>query len=326
MSILFSGRATGATAKKISLMQRWWMSWTHHLRQAIGSLGELWRTPLASLMTIAVLGVSLTLPTTLHLLVKNVQSISGSFTQAAEISFFIKDDATEAQITTLRTMLSADPEIEQVHFISKQQAMEEFSQLSGFGQAMQHVADNPLPNVLLVLPRNTQPQAAETLRARIEQERIVEFGKLDIAWLERLDAMLLLLRQAVLAIAVLLLSAVLLIIGNTIRLSIMNKKEEIEVMKLVGATDAFIQRPFLYTGVWFGLFGGCLAFLIVELMLWWLEAAIGHITELYHSHFTLMAMSLSEFMALIGIAVALGLAGSYLSVSRHIRAIEPTGP
>ncbi|SEA05733.1 permease-like cell division protein FtsX [Alkalimonas amylolytica] len=326
MSILFSGRAAGASSKQIHPLQRWLMFWVQHLRQCIGSLGELWRTPLASLMTIAVLGVSLTLPTTLHLLVKNVQSISGSFTQAAEISFFIKDDASDTQISTLVTMLSADPDIEQVRFISKSDAMAEFQQVSGFGQALQLLDDNPLPNVILVLPRHTQPQAAEQLRRRIEQERIVDFGKLDIAWLERLDAILLLMRQAVLAIALLLLTAVLLIIGNTIRLSIINKKEEIEVMKLVGATDAFIQRPFLYTGVWFGVFGGLLAFLVVELMVWWLEGAIGQITDLYQSHFTLMTMSFSEFLALLLLSVLLGLAGSYISVSRHIHAIEPSGP
>ncbi|MEE2024002.1 permease-like cell division protein FtsX [Alkalimonas mucilaginosa] len=326
MSILFSGRAAGASSKQISLVQRWVMFWVQHLRQCIGSLGELWRTPLASLMTIAVLGVSLTLPTTLHVLVKNVQSISGNFTQAAEISFFLHDGASDAQITTLITMLSADTDVEQVRFISKAQAMEEFQQVSGFGQALQLLDNNPLPDVLLVMPRHTHPQAAEQLRRRIEQERIVDFGKLDIAWLERLDAILLLLRQAVLAIALLLLTAVLLIIGNTIRLSIMNKKEEIEVMKLVGATDAFIQRPFLYTGVWFGLFGGLLAFLVVEMMVWWLEGAIGQITELYESHFRLMTMTFSEFLGLLLLAVALGLAGSYISVSRHIRAIEPTGP
>ncbi|MCC5851729.1 MAG: cell division protein FtsX [Alkalimonas sp.] len=302
------------------------MFWVQHLRQCIGSLGELWRTPLASLMTIAVLGVSLTLPTTLHLLVKNVQSISGSFTQSAEISFFLTEEASQTQIQTLVTMLSADPEVAQVQFISKADAMAEFQQVSGFGQALQLLDENPLPNVILVLPRHTQPQAAEQLRRRIEQERIVDFGKLDIAWLERLDAILLLMRQAVLAIALLLLTAVLLIIGNTIRLSIINKKEEIEVMKLVGATDAFIQRPFLYTGVWFGVFGGLLAFLVVELMVWWLEGAIGQITELYHSSFTLMTMSFAEFLTLLLVSVLLGLAGSYISVSRHIQAIEPSGP
>ena len=176
------------------------------------------------------------------------------------------------------------------------------------------------------MPKNTSAVSARQLLERLSKERIVEFGKLDIDWLTRLDAIVSLLRQAVLLIAVLLLGAVLLIIGNTIRLSIMSKKDEIEVMKLVGATDAFIQRPFLYSGVWFGVFGGLLAFLIVEAMLWWLQGAIGSVTSLYDSEFRLMAFSVTEFFSLMLLAVLLGLTGSYLSVRRHISAIEPTGP
>lgn len=327
MSILFSGRASsGASAHKVSLGRRFVMFWVNHVRQALFSLGELWRTPSASILTIGVLGVSLTLPATLHLLVKNVQQVSDSFTQAAEISLFVKDGTDDMQINSLLKILQADNDIARVTHISKQQALDEFADVSGFGSALTYLTDNPLPDVLLVLPKNTSAVSARQLLERLSKERIVEFGKLDIDWLTRLDAIVSLLRQAVLVIAVLLLGAVLLIIGNTIRLSIMSKKDEIEVMKLVGATDAFIQRPFLYSGVWFGVFGGLLAFLIVEAMLWWLQGAIGSVTSLYDSEFRLMAFSITEFFSLMLLAVLLGLTGSYLSVRRHISAIEPTGP
>jgi cell division transport system permease protein len=327
MSILFSGRASsGASAHKISFGRRFIMFWVNHVRQALFSLGELWRTPSASILTIGVLGVSLTLPATLHLLVKNVQQVSDSFTQAAEISLFIKDGTDDRQINSLLKILQADNDIARVTHISKQQALDEFADVSGFGAALTYLTDNPLPDVLLVLPKNTSAGSARQLLERLSKERIVEFGKLDIDWLTRLDAIVGLLRQAVLVIAVLLLGAVLLIIGNTIRLSIMSKKDEIEIMKLVGATDAFIQRPFLYSGVWFGVFGGLLAFLIVEAMLWWLQGAIGSVTSLYDSDFRLMAFSVTEFFSLMLLAVLLGLTGSYLSVRRHISAIEPTGP
>lgn len=327
MSILFSGRVTsGASEHKIGIARRFVMFWVNHVRQAVASLGELWRTPSASILTIGVLGVSLTLPATLHLLVKNVQQVSDSFTQAAEISLFIKEGSSDTQIRSLQQILQADPAIARVSHISKQQALDEFATVSGFGAALNYLTDNPLPDVLLVLPKNTQADSARELLARLSKERIVEFGKLDIDWLTRLDAIVSLLRQAVLVIAVLLLGAVLLIIGNTIRLSIMNKKDEIEVMKLVGATDAFIQRPFLYSGIWYGVFGGLLAFLIVEAMLWWLQGAIVSVTSLYDSDFSLLALSFTEFASLMALAMALGLGGSYLSVRRHITAIEPTGP
>ncbi|WP_449359365.1 cell division protein FtsX [Alishewanella longhuensis] len=123
-----------------------------------------------------------------------------------------------------------------------------------------------------------------------------------------------------------LLSAVLFIVSNTIRLSIISKREEIEVMKLVGATDAFIQRPFLYTGFWYGVLGGLLAFLVSEALLWWLRGAISEITQLYQSDFQIQPMNLPEFLSVILLAVLLGVVGSYLSVRRHIRAIEPAGP
>ncbi|EHR41547.1 permease-like cell division protein FtsX [Alishewanella jeotgali] len=324
MSILFSSRASGAKASRVNPIQRFVMFFVHHIRQAVFSLGELWRTPGSSLMTIAVLGLSLTLPTTLHLLVKNVQQISGGFAKAAEINLFIRDTATPQQVQSLKTILEADSQIAGVRHISKEAAMAEFREASGFGAALNYLTDNPLPDVLVVLPVHTEPAAARQLQQQLEKERIVEFAKLDLEWLQRLDALVLLLQQAVVAIGLLLLSAVLLIVSNTIRLSIINKRDEIEVMKLVGATDAFIQRPFLYTGLWFGVFGGLLAFLVTEALLWWLRGAIASISSLYQSDFQLQAMSLHEFGGLLLLAILLGVMGSYLSVRRHLRAIEPS--
>lgn len=326
MSILFNGRAAGARTHKIGIVRRFLMFFVHHFRQAVASLGELWRTPAASFMTVIVLGLSLTLPATLHLLVKNAEAVGGNFAQAAEINLFIRDKTEERQIQALLTILKADNAIASVKHISKAQAMEEFQQASGFGEALNYLTDNPLPDVLVVLPKNTEPAAARQLMQQLQQERIVEFAKLDVEWLNRLDAIVRLLQQAVIAVGILLLSAVLFIVSNTIRLSIISKRDEIEVMKLVGATDAFIQRPFLYTGFWFGILGGVLAFMVTELLLWWLRGAIANISSLYQSDFQLQAMTFSEFAGLLLLAVLLGVAGSYLSVRQHIRAIEPSGP
>ncbi|MFN6971108.1 MAG: permease-like cell division protein FtsX, partial [Rheinheimera sp.] len=307
MSILFSGRAVGATAAKPNLLQKLTRGVFTHLRQAITSLGELWRSPLWTLITVAVLGVSMTLPTTLHLLVKNIQQVSRSYDQSFEISLFLKNETTPTEIATLVTILQGDPQVDKVRLIDKAAAMTEFKQQSGFGEALAFLDQNPLPDVLLVTPKINQPAAAEALMQKLQKERHVELAKLDISWLERLAALMNLLQQAVYTIAVLLLSAALLVIGNTIRLSIMDKKAEIEVMKLVGATDAFIQRPFLYTGLWLGVFGGFLAFVVVELMLWWLRSAISTVTQLYQSDFVLNSLSMQEFGWLMLIAILLGL-------------------
>lgn len=323
MSMLFAGRAVGATASQPNLLQKLIRAVLTHVRQALTSLGELWRSPLWALITVAVLGISMTLPTTLHLLVKNVQQVSRSYDQSFEISLFLKNDASSTDIATLVTLLQGDNQVAQVRLIDKAAAMTEFKQQSGFGEALAFLDQNPLPDVLLVTPKLNQPAAAEALMHKLEKERFVELAKLDISWLERLAALMNLMQQAVYTIAVLLLSAALLVIGNTIRLSIMDKKAEIEVMKLVGATDAFIQRPFLYTGIWLGVFGGFLAFVVVELMLWWLQGAIATVTQLYQSDFVLNSLSLQEFGYLMLIAVTLGLVGSYIAVRSHIKAIEP---
>ncbi len=325
MSILFQGRATGATAVKQSLWNRFVMFWVHHLRQAMASLGEIWLTPASSLLTVAVLGVSLTLPVTLHLMVKNLHQVSSSVDQAAQISLFLKADTNETQIAELIALLQANPDVADVQFIDKSQALAEFTAESGFGDALSYIEDNPLPHVMLVSPKNTSSAAASALLATLQQERYVELAKLDIGWLERLDAIVSLVRQVAIAVALLLMVAVLLVVGNTIRLMILNKKDEIEVMKLVGATNSYIQRPFLYTGIWLGFFGGILTFLIEEVLLWWLKQAISSVTQLYESTFTLQPLSLAELGYLLLVAVGLGFIGSLLAVRRNISQIEATG-
>lgn len=323
MSILFNGRASGASDSAPGLVQRFLMGIVGHLRQAVSSLGELWRSPVWTFVTIAVLGISMTLPATLHVLVKNLQQVSSSYDQSFEISLFLKNEVTETDIATLVTLLQGDKDVAKVRLIDKTAAMAEFKQESGFGEAISFLDQNPLPDVLLVTPAQSQPAAAEALLNKLQKERFVELAKLDISWLERLAAIMSLVQQVVYTIAALLLCGALLVIGNTIRLLIMDKKAEIEVMKLVGATDSFIQRPFLYTGIWLGIFGGFLAFLVIELMLYWLRGAIANVTQLYQSGFVLNVLTLREFGLLMLIAVSLGLVGSYLAVRSHIKAIEP---
>jgi cell division transport system permease protein len=325
MSLLFDNRQSGAEIRKLSRLQKLLMFLLNNVRQLIGSLGSMWRTPSASIMTIGVLGLSLTLPATLHVLVKNVQSVSGSFDSASEITLFLKDNLTTKQSQGLLTRLNLYPEVQSTKYISKDQAMKEFQLLSGFGRALNYLDENPLPAVILVRPsiRHSQPAAAHELLVKLQKEREVDLGKLDIQWLQRLDAIVTLMQESVYTLAVLLLSSVVLIIGNTIRLSIMNKREEIEVMKLVGATESFIQRPFLYTGIWYGFFGGFVTFLVLEVMLWWLGSAINKVADAYATTFTLQGLTFTEFIWLMAIAIGLGFCGSLISVRRYVSQIEP---
>jgi len=297
-----------------------------HLQQGIGSLGDLWRTPFTSIMTVLVLGISLTLPATLHLLVKNAKSVSEQWGSASEISLFLKFSVNDKAAENLVQRIRLYPEVAQVEYISAEQALNEFKVLSGFGQALDYLSTNPLPATVLVTPtkRASKTQAAKELLTKLEQEREVDQGKLDVEWLVRLEAMTKLIEDIVIGIAVLLCFSVVLIIGNTIRLAILNQRDAIAVMKLVGATDSFIQRPFLYSGVWFGVLGGLVAVFCVGLLAQYFTGALLQLTDLYQSNFTLIGLSFFEMMMLILFAVLLGLAGSFLSVRKHIRSIEPT--
>lgn len=325
MSLLFKGRQNNPERPKKSVIAGGYFFIINIFRQGVYSLGEMWRTPLASMMTIAVLGLSLTLPATLYLVVKNVSQVSSGFEEAAEISLFVKETMNEQQTQTLVKRLGLYPEIDKVRFIAKKEALGEFKSVSGFGQALEYLDANPLPDVVVVTPtsRFRQADTAKALLKKLEAEREVDFGKLDIAWLERLNALLSLLKESVITIALLLLTSVTLIIGNTIRLSIMDKKEEIQVMKLVGATNTFIHAPFLWTGIWYGVIGGLFAFICVALMMWWLGAAVSEVAGVYQTTFDLIGLSISEFGVLVLLATSLGFVGSYLSVNRYIKEIEP---
>lgn len=325
MSILFKGRIQGATDSKISWPQKVVMFFVGHARQALNSLGELWRSPAATLMTVGVLGLSITLPSTLYILVKNTEKVSAGWEQASEISLFLRQGVNEQNVEQLIKRLTLWPEIDQVTHIPADDALSEFKQLSGFGEALEYLDDNPLPDVVLISPtsKHASPTSAAILLDKLRKEREVELGKLDIEWLERLHGFLDIAKELVSIVAVLLFLAVVLIIGNTIRLNILNKRDEILVMKLVGATDAFIHRPFLYTGFWYGLMGGLLAWFAVLILLWWMDSSISHVTALYQKEFSLTGLDFYSLLLMLVISIALGLAGSAISVNRHVKEIEP---
>lgn len=325
MSLLFKDRQQGAVRSKVSPLQKVVMYFVGNLRQAVASLGELSRSPLASLMTIGVIGLSITLPSALFVLVKNLDQVSVDWQQSSEISIFLNQRTSSIDAEQLVNRLNTWPEIDRLEYISADEALQEFKTSSGFGDAMLHLDSNPLPDVILVYPatNHTSPEAARNLLDRLLKEREVELGKLDIEWLERLHAIASIAKELVSIVALLLFISVVLTVGNTIRLNIFNKRSEILVMKLVGATDSFIQRPFLYTGFWYGLLGGILAWVAVALMLWWMDNSVTNILLLYQQSFHLKGLDLSTLLTMLGISMTLGLAGSYISVQRYVNQIEP---
>ncbi|MES9900705.1 MAG: permease-like cell division protein FtsX [Sedimenticola sp.] len=296
-----------------------------HLQVLFSSLGRLSRSPLSTLMTSAVIGIALALPTGLYLLLNNVQTLSGSWEGAAGISLFLEQQVTDDSAAKMASKLRLDPAIKQVDVISKGQALEEFRSLSGFSGALDALDENPLPVVLIIEPESDKstPEAAEVLLQQLQKLQGVAFAQLDLQWVRRFHAITEIAQRGVLVLASLLGLAVLLIVGNTIRLEIQNRHAEIEITKLIGGTDAFIRRPFLYNGLWYGLFGGIIAWIMVTLSVGLLDNPVAHLAGLYHSGFDLNGMDLIMLLTLISGSTLLGLAGSWIAVGRHLSEIEP---
>lgn len=297
-----------------------------HLQTLIYALGQMTRRPFSTLMTVAVIGIALAMPAGLHVLLKNVQTVLSGWDGAAQISLFLQRDAGEESALALSERLQRHPGIASVDYISAEQAMVEFQRLSGFGDALKALEENPLPPVLVIHPQLQQqdPLQMQALLDELSTEAEVDLAQLDMQWIERLYGLMEIGRRGVWVLASLLALAVLLVVGNTIRLAIQNRRDEIVITKLIGATDAFIRRPFLYTGFWYGLLGGVIAFVMVELSLWVLAGPVNNLAGLYNSGFRLAGSDLTSVAAMLLGGMLLGLCGSWLAVGRHLREIEPT--
>jgi cell division transport system permease protein len=294
----------------------------HHAHVLLFSLGRVCREPFSSLLTAAVIGIALALPSGLYSGLSGLQQLSGDLHGTTELTLYLTLDTGDAEAQRLATELAAWPEIDGTRTITRSAALEEFRRLSGFGEALDALPDNPLPAAVVVRPGIGDPAALEALLARLRGLPPVELAQLDLEWVQRLAAVTELARRAVLVVAALLGLAVLLVVGNTIRLDIQRRREEIVIAKLVGATDAFVRRPFLYTGFWYGLAGGMLAWLLVSTSLWLLSGPAQRLAGLYGAALPGPGLGGDALVLLAG-GPLLGIVGSWLAVGRHLGAIEP---
>ena len=296
-----------------------------HFQTLTVSLLQLGRTPLASLMMAAVIGIALALPAALHVFLDKVQSLSSGWRESTQISMFLDADVGDDQAAQLAARLRGWGEIAKVDHITPAQAWEDFRRQSGLGDALALLETNPLPGVLVVTPAQAYqaPDQAEVLLSRLGMIEQIDLAQMDMEWVERLHGLVVLADRGVTVLAGLLAMAVLFVIGNTIRLSIQNRHAEIEVVKLIGGSDGFVRRPFLYSGMWFGLFGGLLAWGLVNALLFMLQGPVGHLAALYGSEYRLGAVDVHTTALLLLSGPVLGLVGSWLVAWRRIRAIEP---
>jgi len=297
----------------------------HHRKVAKDSARRLWRSPVASLMTWTVMGVALALPVALLLLLSSLQGVSSGWQNSARITAYLTLDVPVAQARELAAEINGDGRVLSVELIERDAALAEFQTTSGLGAALDFLDDNPLPHTLLVTPQETIRSAdgVQALVTYLNGMSAIERVQIDLAWLQRLNAIADILARAAWALALLLGAAVILVIGNTVRLAIESRRDEILVAKLVGGTDAFVRRPFLYTGAWYGLGGGVIAWLLVQVSLWWLNGPIERLAGLYQSDFFVPGPGFDGALALILTAMVLGWLGAWVAVKRHLDDIEP---
>lgn len=295
-----------------------------HLQNAVATLGTLSRKPVSTALTVAVIGITLALPAGLYVVVRNGQALASGLEDARDFSVYLEPGTPLATARRLADRLGKRAGIAGVDVVPADEALAELREDPAFASVAAAVGDNPLPHTLIVRPADElpAPELGELARA-IGDEPGVDVVKFDAEWVNRLQAILDTLSRAVTMIGVLLLAAVVIVIGNTIRLDIQNRQQEIEVAKLLGATDAFVRRPFLYLGFWFGLFGGLLALVLLGVGLLILSGPLGRLLASYAAGGSLTSLDAGTAgLVLLG-GLLIGGGGAWSAVSRHLKAIQP---
>lgn len=297
----------------------------HHAHALFSSLGRLVATPFTSIMTITVLALSIALASGFYIMVINVQQLTENLETSNQISLFLKDSVSNEDAVKLAGDIRKNSSVQLVKVISKEQALEEFKTYSGFGAAITVLEKNPLPIVIQVLPKNAlkDKKELETLFKTFEQFNEVDYAQVDMQWVERLQSMVEVARCATALFSFMIGLGVLFIIGNTIRLELQNRKDEVIIAKLVGATNAFISRPFLYTGFWIGFISGISAWFIVAILMLILRQPVEKLSGLYEGDLHLIFLGFTETLALLLIASLLGVLSSWAVLVFQLRHTRP---
>lgn len=300
-------------------MKSWLM---HHWYVMQHTLRRLRTSPVSSTLNVLVIGVALSLPTGGYILLQNVQNLSDKMVGTPQISIFLNMNVSQDEIVRINKQLQQHNAISQIEFVPREQALLQLQSSTGLADVTGGLAQNPLPHAFIITPKNKDAQAMETLKDELKSWPKFDHVQLDSAWAKKLEALLKFGRLAVLILAALLSFALIAITFNTIRLQILTQREEIEVSKLIGASNSFIRRPYLYFGIIQGLLGGAAAWIIITLSLAMLNISLSDLTQLYASTFTLNHLSAADSFTLLLFSSYLGWLGALLSVSQHLWQLE----
>lgn len=296
----------------------------NHLRAFLFAIGEMFRTPLATTMTLTVIGIAMALPSVLYVLLKDVEGFNQYWKGSPSISLYLKLELSPYQINSVLQELKTNAEIAHLQYISPEQGLDEFERSMGLSGVLINLNKNPLPGVIIVTPIKKYQSAAqlEQLAHALEKNNWVDLAQLDRAWITRLYALVQIAQRITYALGLLFGMGVILIIANTIRLITQNSRQEIAILRLIGATAAFIRRPLLYRGMLYGLFGGIIAWILVGLLFWWLSAPFGILAESYHSQLNLKGFDLIAGLSILFTCSLLGLIGAWFAVNKYLQAPE----
>lgn len=302
-------------------------AWWNQVNAAISfSLRRLWYNPISTWITLSAIAIALSLPAALHLMVKNMQSLTDDSQQIPTISVFLKQHISTDQAKDRGELISELSEVITVLFVSKENALNKFKRLSGFAETLETLEENPLPHALVVTPnlRIMNDIKLTNLIRTLKSYPEVDAVQSDNEWMQRLRAIMDIAERVILVVSVLLALTVLLVVGNTIRLDIENRKEEIDVARFIGATRSYIRQPFIFGGLWYGFFGGILSLVIVHFSIFFLIAPTKHLSTLYSTQFSISGLDFATSFYILIASGLLGVVGAWIAVTSHLRRREIT--
>jgi cell division transport system permease protein len=309
-------------SKTKALKGGWQEQWRYALR---GTLSDMWRQPLATLLTVMVIAISLTLPSVCYMVWKNVNQAATQWYPAPQLTVYLDkalDDTAAENVTAQLKQLDG---VDNVNYLTREEALNEFRNWSGFGGSMDMLEQNPLPAVAIITPKlnfqNSDTMA--NLRDRVAKVQGVDEVRMDDSWFARLAALTGLVGQIASMIGLLMVVAVFLVIGNSVRLSIFARRDTINVQKLIGATDGFILRPFLYGGALLGFGGAVLSLILSEVLVLRLQSVVAQVATVFGTTFVLEGFSWDEGLLLLLIAAIIGWIAAWLATVQHLRRFTP---
>ena len=309
-------------SKSKALKGGWQEQWRYALR---GTLSDMWRQPLATLLTVMVIAISLTLPSVCYMVWKNVSQAATQWYPAPQLTVYLSKTLDDSAAENVVAQLKQVEGVDNVNYLTREEALNEFRNWSGFGGAMDMLEQNPLPAVAIITPKlNFQnSDTMQSLRDRVTKVHGVDEVRMDDSWFARLAALTGLVGQIASMIGVLMIVAVFLVIGNSVRLSIFARRDTINVQKLIGATDGFILRPFLYGGALLGFSGAVLSLLLSEVLVLRLQSVVASVATVFGTTFSLEGFSWDEALLLLLIAAIIGWVAAWLATVQHLRRFTP---